>query len=131
MNTEILQNKSIKANLNIRLSQKSRALMDNISAEANAIFNGENKVKNDTILSYALSLLIDSKFEKVRASQVKELRKISRNVEDDWRVWEEIFLEKSKIKSKKGFKAFIMSADWPEFMKRHRIDFEATVESEI
>ncbi len=131
MNIEKQQSTDKKTNLNIRLSQDTRDYLDRIYNEANSIYSGGNKVKNDLILNYALRQLLEVKSKSIKVTSLKDLRLLSRNVEDDWSIWETIYIKITGDSSPKGFKGFTMSNEWFSFMKKYRSDFDSYVHKTI
>ena len=100
----------------IRVNPAIKAKLDSILERANNKSRGR-KVKAADVIELSLELFSDR--------EIQRLQRSSWTKQDEMETWRTVYTEKRGQISRDEFLGFMMTSEWPGFMKEHRKEFEA------
>lgn len=118
MNQKQVQNQSqdVAESRGVRICPETKKRAEILLKEANKKSRGR-KIKMTDLLGLALELVTDK--------DIQRLQRSSWTKYDEMEAWRTVYTEKRGQISRDDFLGFMMTNEWPSFMKEHKKEFES------
>ena len=109
------ENQNSTESCGVRITAEAKQRAEHLLKMANQKERGR-KIKMPELIALALELVTEK--------EIQRLQRSSWTKHDEMEAWRSIYARKYGEVSREMFLGFLMSGEWPVFMKEHKKDFE-------